>query len=386
MRTNTSEKLIDEGVGIEAGEREIRQIELQYAHPLVQIRSKYNTEEIDELATSMIATDKNTGKYRIFVMYPPWVATFTSKEAAQEYLSDASTYYEEDLEQPYDIETFSPDRFGNYHFIINGHRRYLAIHRAIEMLEADYDADELHSDLHFGAINYPQEFEVKVNKPFIEANLYQTVENIHVRPPARDDARDIERFYKFYQKKYGVELGATQIAKRKQLSRTKVADALNYAKLPDLIKKSEASGWMSYGVAVAIGELQAIYKRVAKNNLEQGFGSPEEQAEHYIISFFGKISAESTRRKGRFSNREKIKFIKDAKEGARMQLIHVGDFFAEEDVSFSAAERAYSKEQLIKEMINSAGVVAGLGLSPEELSEIRDRVFEKFVEQELTKE
>jgi hypothetical protein len=301
------------------------------------------------------------GAKSIFIMYDPWVATGDAAWAVS-YLNDVNLYYKNELADPeetseqtdaqppkpspYSVEDFEPDENGDYHFVIAGHRRDIAVEIALGLIGRDIET-------------YPMQVQSLRNVSFIVANSVQGIENNHVTPPTRDQAEDIHRYYEFYLSKFGITLSAEQIGEAKGYKPAKVANALKYARLPDEIKQAEKTGEFSYSVAVTFGELQALYARRAKQqfkasqnavktdslyekpiitDLETGkpklFETPEEQAKYETFTVYIRLQHILTDRKreGRtLSNAERIKIIEQKKALVRAELAYDEELFLSED-------------------------------------------------------
>jgi hypothetical protein len=235
---------------------------------------------------------------------------------------------------------------------------------------------------------------------FDDANILQGIENEHARPPARDEAEDINRFFEYYEAKHGQQLTIQEIAEKKRMGQTKVSNALRYARLPIEIKEAEKKGLFSYTVAVNLGELQSLYRRKGLRKLKARararitaeksgnsveytpdlhfeFESADEYAKYEVLTAFARLNGIETERisqKRSLSNTERIKIIEAYKGLLRTDLMYDDELFVIE-AERPSVRRALAIRQLANSAITGFELIFNVG-NPEQVAEAEDRLLE----------
>lgn len=248
------------------GPRALQEVPLTAVHELQQVRTSYDPEGINELATSMVLNpeieqDADLVATDAFDLNTPiMVAHFSNELAARRYIHDYAAHYGVD---PVDIDSLIEDD-GTVKFLIAGHRRKRALYQLADRFNIDPD------DITVSASVYE-------DPSFAEALRLQLSENVHERPPVQDEARAIERFYRDVVSQQGTPPPIREFASQLGFGETKVRDALAFASLPGEIQGLTDRGLVSYSIVKRFKPLQDAYERLYRR--EQSGVLPEELSE-----------------------------------------------------------------------------------------------------------
>lgn len=246
------------------GPRALQVVPLTAVHELQQVRTSYDPEGINELATSMVLNpdieqDADLVATDAFDLNTPvMVAHFTNKLAARRYIHDYTEHYGVDS---VDLDNLTEDD-GTVKFLIAGHRRKRALYQLADRFNIDPD------DITVSASVYE-------DPSFAEALRLQLSENVHERPPVQDEARAIERFYRDVVKQQGTPPPIREFASQLGFGETKVRDALAFASLPGEIQGLTDRGLVSYSIVKRFKPLQDAYEKLYRKEQPAAITSEE---------------------------------------------------------------------------------------------------------------
>ncbi len=234
------------------GPRDVRDIPYDLIIPLSQIRQEYSAIELDELAETMEGIGSE--QHRFELINSETIAML-DEDHMPAYMADLNEAWGTE----YDWQTFPcmVDEQGVawYFPLIAGHRRNHAIDHKLTKNGIDR-ADAVVSA------------SIKQNIGFEEAFILQFRENYAtLRPPAADEARGIEAFYRFLQRHSSREkVTAAACARKLGCSDDKVRSALKFMKLPEAVR-GMAHHALPYGVVVALADVYDEYVRYYNSQL-----------------------------------------------------------------------------------------------------------------------
>jgi len=260
-----------------------------YLHPsalneVAQVRQSYDAERIEELARSMVKGDMPEGlelsalsegelAAKLVLIHPLSVARFSTLEIAQEYLDAHARHYGLDI--PRAAESLELNEDGYYYLLIAGHRRK----RAIKLLQ---DKFEIPDDRLKIATNVYDDI------GFDEALGLQLRENVHERPPIDEEARAIERYYKYLTERLGQPPTIPRLAGELGIGESKIRTALAFAEMPDDVQNLMKSG-LSYTMVSQLRPIYDAYLERYDKAVAAGF-PPEEEREKYASNEVGIVA------------------------------------------------------------------------------------------------
>lgn len=200
---------------------------------LEQTRQHYDPESIAELADSMVTYDHN-GVAQFELIHDLMVGVFDD-ETLESYLQDHEDFYDTTV----DRESLKRGADGNWHLVIAGHRRSLGVEMNCTKANVAFEDAFIRSS-------------VKRDISFEEALVLQLRENVHLRPPAIDEARQIDRYFRLRSRREKTRPSIASCARVLGFSETKVSEALRFAQLPVEVQREANKGMISYGHAVEL--------------------------------------------------------------------------------------------------------------------------------------
>lgn len=343
MDTNTSSIKFP----YEVGPKQPELVCLADFNALTQTRQSYDPEAIDELAQSMIECDSATGVVTgLKLINAPLVGRF-SKEALANYIDDLNDLFE----TSHSVDQLTPTSDGSYLVLIAGHRRSLALNRAVEI------AGGTSRDLLVRTV-------VVDNISFADAFKDQTIENIHDRPPAQDEAEAIAKYCAFRQRRMGdgdARVSVAQCARELSLKPKKVRNALKYAELPQRVKGFVNNGVLTYTDGVLINDVQRAYRLREEHREDANAVSIEESTNYRTETFAIRVINRRSRKEvgERFGAKQFIAMVKGETYSVYQDIYHQGGFDLElEAFTCPQAVRALAVGRLAETATMLAGIVA----------------------------
>ena len=225
---------------VEFGNARAEWVRVADINRLQQTRQEYAPEGISELAESMVYEDE-TGERRFELIHDLTIGVFDDDELEQ-YIRDHEDFYGEKV----NFSELSRSDDGLWYVAIAGHRRSLAIEENCAKQGIAFEDAYVASSLKRGI-------------RFEEALVLQLRENVHLRPPAVDEAKQIDRYYQLRSRREGVRPTIASCSRVLGFSETKVSEALRFAGLPDAVQQEAAAGLLAYGHAVELhGYVKAL--------------------------------------------------------------------------------------------------------------------------------
>lgn len=210
---------------VEIGPDNLEWVALDSIHLLQQVRQEYDQGDIEALAHSIIRDNEALAAAKTpeeisaaLQLIHPLTLNRLQPETANAYLQEHARFYE--LERP----EIMPETHGPTIVNIAGHRRYLALEFIIVKLKGMSLSDvqvlaQVHDSL-----------------PFPEALALQLRENVKTNPPPQDEAKSIDRFYRYVAETTGTTPTYVEVANRIGFRPGKVRDALAFRELPESIQ------------------------------------------------------------------------------------------------------------------------------------------------------
>lgn len=357
METNTSAIVFP----YEVGPKEPEPVRLSELNALTQTRQAYDPEGIDELAQSMLERDENGVITGLKLINAPLVGRF-AKESAEAYVNDLNDLFE----TSHTVDDLTPATDGNYFILVAGHRRTLALSRAVKL--AGGTADELFVRT-----------VVADDISFAEAFKDQTIENIHDRPPMQDEAEAIAKYCEFRRRSsgFGERLSVAQCARELSLKPKKVRNALKYAELPGRVKKYVNEGVLTYTDGVVMNDVQRAYRLREEQKPDANAVSVEERTHHLTETFALRVINRRSRKDvgERFGAKQFVAMVKGEVTTVLQDMYHQGGFELELEESTSPqAVRALAVARIANTVTVLAGIVA------EQDPDVAQGLYEKLFE------
>ena len=274
-----SEGYVDKKEPIRFGPQNLEYVPLDAINELPQVRTSYNSASLEELATAIIVDshfeeDAHDVTSESFDLISPLTVGRHSRASAARYIADHGDYYKIPEEDRLQLRELVWNDDGNTIISISGHRRKRAIGILLERFEIE--TDEALVSAH-----------VKNNISFAEAQGLQLRENVYDRPPAQDEARAIDLFYRDIQRRTGSAPSIKQFAAQVGFSETKVRDALAFASLPENVQAFTYDNLLSYTTVRRLKNLQDAYTRLYAVSVAPD--KIQEVVEHELIIFCNKL-------------------------------------------------------------------------------------------------
>jgi len=220
---------------------------------LPQIRTEFDSSNLESLADAMIVDDD--GVMAVRLIHPLSVSVHTTPESATRYLEDHASYYQIPEEQRITLEDLSPNDEGHFEILGMGNRRTITLRSIMTSRGIPLDQARVSSSQYMDA-------------PFKLMHSLQSRENTYVAPNPADDARSIQLYYDWHIDEYGTVPSNTKIAGYFGFSRSKVKECLEFARLPEDIKQYAYDGLVGrllpFSTVLKLGELYGAY--TAYNN------------------------------------------------------------------------------------------------------------------------
>lgn len=227
---------------VEFGNTRSEWVRLSELNELQQTRQEYSPEAISELAQSMVYEDENG--CRQFELINDLVVGVFDGEQLEAYLVEHEAYYG----NPVDRSRLAPGEDGQWRIVIAGHRRRRAISENCQLAGLSPEQAYVASS-------------VKSGITFEDALVLQLRENVHLRPPVVDEAKQIDRYFRLRARREGVMPSVASCARVLGFSETKVSEALRFARLPSEVQQEVTAGLLSYGHAVEMHTyMSALYQ------------------------------------------------------------------------------------------------------------------------------
>lgn len=222
---------------VEFGPKHIETVKDALINELPQVRQKYDPEDIDELASSMVIASKDPGEEKtadgLFDMINPLLVGRHDRASARKYVRDYSDFNQLSSKHRVDASDFMWHQRSAL-VLIAGHRRRRAIGQLGERFDIPIENREIAAD-------------VRDNISFDEGLALQTRENIYSRPPAHDEARVIGQLYRYLRGQSVNHPPSIQhVASMLGYSETKVRDAIAFDSLPQAIQAYTVNGLLPY--------------------------------------------------------------------------------------------------------------------------------------------
>lgn len=217
-------------------------VRLDEINRLAQTRQNYDPEALQELADSMLIQNEN-GILQFELIHDLTVAEFNDKEF-ENFLKDHEDFYDKEV----DRSNLKRSEDGSWRIVIAGHRRSLA------------------AELNCRNANVPTseafvKASIKNGISFEEALVLQLRENVHLRPPAIDEAKQIDRYFRLRSRREGSRPTIASCARILGFSESKVSEALRFAQLPAEVQKEASRGMISYGHAVELFSYNEVLRK-----------------------------------------------------------------------------------------------------------------------------
>lgn len=256
-------------------------VPLAAINELSQVRTSYNSEALQDLATSIINNPTiedhpEAISSRDFDLLNPLKVGRHTKKSAARYIQAHGDYYEISVQDRQNVDDLTPLDDDTAIISIAGHRRK----RAITLLMRQFNLDP--SEV-FVAADVRQEIR------FVDAQAMQLRENVYDRPPAQDEARAISLFYEDIMHRTGATPSIVHFAAQLGFSETKVRDALSFACLPERIQAFTNDGLLSYTTVRRVKTLQDAYKRYYAHLDDSAL--IEKNVEHELVTFCNQMVA-----------------------------------------------------------------------------------------------
>lgn len=219
---------------------------------LEQTRQHYDPEAIAELADSMVTYDHD-GIAQFELIHDLMVGVFDD-ETLEAYLSDHEDFYDTAV----DREALKKGSDGFWHLVIAGHRRSLGVEMNCKKADIPFEEAFIRSS-------------VKQHISFEEALVLQLRENVHLRPPAIDEARQIDRYFRLRSRREKSRPSIASCARVLGFSETKVSEALRFAQLPVEVQREANKGMISYGHAVELFAYAEVLKTYYSRKYHQTY-------------------------------------------------------------------------------------------------------------------
>ena len=235
---------------IEAGSTEVAFVPVSVVVDLRQIRETYDEEKLQELADRITVTYK--GDYPHFeLINPVMIAVFDDVSLLENYLREHALYYDTVLTD--NVIDGIPLWNGRWYIRINGHRRGRAILLKCREMGLDPQSIDVSSTLVY-------------NPTFDEARSKQYIENTSDPINPIEDARSIQREYRYRWQEDSAETADTEVrrARTKELSDffgwrvDKIKAALYFVSMPESIRSYVDNG-LSYTNVVRLAVLREAY-------------------------------------------------------------------------------------------------------------------------------
>lgn len=223
---------------------------------LEQTRQHYDPEAIAELADSMVTYDHN-GLAQFELIHDLMVGVF-DEDTLEAYLSDHEDFYDTAV----DRDALKKGSDGMWRLVIAGHRRSLGVEMNCKKADILFEDAFIRSS-------------VKQHISFEEALVLQLRENVHLRPPAIDEARQIDRYFRLRTRREKSRPSIASCARVLGFSETKVSEALRFAQLPVEVQREANKGMISYGHAVELFSYVEVLKTYYSRKYHQTYADEQ---------------------------------------------------------------------------------------------------------------
>lgn len=240
---------------VDVSEQPAGRVALADLNILTQARSEYDPAGIRELALSMVKTSE--ASLEIELIHSPIILEFSSPDSLLAYLKDYDAFYGAST----DLSQLHVSQDGLVRIVDAGHRRSLAMKHLAETLGVSLE------DFTFPAT-------VMRDIGFDEAVSNQMRENIHDRPPKTDQAKMIERYYKYMSANRARKPTQKQCADALGLSERVVSEALRFAQLPTDIQTSFTKGDISFENAVQLYRYMTVLRPYYAHKYQMAYMEP----------------------------------------------------------------------------------------------------------------
>lgn len=354
----------------EVGPKEPEPLCLAEINAVTQTRQAYDPDGIDELAQSMLKRDKDHVIIDLKLINAPLIGRFT-KDTATAYIDDLNDLFG----TSHIVDELTPTQDGRYLIVIAGHRRSLALARAAEL------AGGTPAELFVRAV-------VVDDVEFAEAFKDQTIENIHDRPPAQDEAEAIAKYCEFRQRKNadGQRISVAQCARELSLKDAKVRNAIKYAELPVRVKKFVNEGALTFTDGVIINDVQRAYH---KREVDRAKLDPdhEDATDHLTETFAIRVINRRARKDvgEKFGAKQFLNMVKGEINNINQSIIHAEGFFEAEEIAATAkAQRAVAVGRLTETLVVLAGIVHEN--DPDQIDTLIEKLFAMLPDQKIEDE
>lgn len=336
---------------IEFGNTRSEWTRLSDLNRLEQTRQTYDPDAIRELADSMVYHDEHGDKH-FELINDPVVAVYSDEELPS-FLSD----FEEHHGKIIDLSGLVRGSDGLWHIAVAGHRRSLAM----ELLCKENFVET--KDAFFPS-------SVHRNMSFEDFLVQQLRENIHVRPPKVEEARQISLFYASRTKKTGKEPSYKECSRILGFSPEVISEAVRFARLPIEVQREASASMISYAQAVALSGyadvLHNLYRQKYAAKLDDEEAKPVvgQHVMHSCMTAVKTLKAMSLMRK---SAEDKSRYVKGLVNNAKMELDGEAVFI--EGLVYEDSPEAQHRRANVRALSAAIDVIIRWGAEAGEVSE-----------------
>jgi len=235
------------------GPKYLNYVPLTAINELPQVRAKYDQDSLNELATSIVVDASVEGHAEdvtsaAFDLIKPITVGRHDRASARRYINDHAEYYRIARKDRVSVSDMVPMDDNSRIISIAGHRRK----RAIQLLLGRFE---------IGPEDAMVAADERWNVSFAQAQGLQLRENVYDRPPAQDEARAIDLFYRDIVRRTGKAPLIAQFASQLGFSETKVRDALAFASLPESIQAFTYDNLLPYSTIRRVKVLSDAFER-----------------------------------------------------------------------------------------------------------------------------
>jgi len=204
-------------------------VDLKLINVLPQPRKTF--EKIDELAQDI---------YEKGLLSPLLIIKFNEKKC-HKYLETINSLWKTDVK----INGLAKDKKEDYYILLAGERRL----RAIKKIKEDHGS--------LGKVFPGNKIDIRLceNLSPLQALFRQASENIHVRPPANEEALFYASLLELIKEKHP-DYSTFRFAKDVGKDPKTVKNAITFSILPEFVQKAVEEKQLKYGVACTIGRMQ----------------------------------------------------------------------------------------------------------------------------------